>query len=243
MLLSAYSLQWTRQCLLASTFCWISQTLAGLFSCLSWSLFDLWVTVSFCSCSLLIWEMPMIPFFLFLFFPLLWMLATFKSFCHEIWSELCLFYSSKYFIQKHGIASEPNLQPGLPRVLHSLISIIWCCSVGGQTGRGWIRLICWELEWEGGCCKQSLIGMHAVMWWSAPLPCTWLSVILLRLWDLSTSKPCFRKFVLHGVKWFYFLYTHWSCSAVFGLLLHSKSFCHFAEEVEALMRKKMLGYY
>lgn len=54
-------------------------------------------------------------------------------------------------------------------------------------------------------------------------------------------QPYFRKSVLRGVK-FYILLMHWSRSAVFRLLLHSKSFCHLAE-AEAVTRKKMLGYY
>lgn len=55
----------------------------------------------------------------------------------------------------------------------------------------------------------------------APWPCTGFTGVLQKLWDLNPSSPYLGKFVLHGVKWFYSLYRHWSCSARFGLLLHS----------------------
>lgn len=114
----------------------------------------------------------------------------------RIWSEFCLFYNCKYFIEKHGIAFEPKLQPGLPRVLHSLISIICCICAGakltlllllgpGVRGRPGPAVPQWGVLVL--CCP-------------APWPCIGFSGILQRLWDLNPFSPYLGKFVLHGVK-------------------------------------------
>lgn len=173
--------------------------------------------MSFSSCCLLIWERCCDSFFFFFIFFLSFGFLPHTDLAVRIWSEFCPFYSCKYFIEKHGIAFEPKLQPGLPRVLHSLISIICCVCAGaklillhllgaGVRGRPWAAEPLWDVLVL--CC-------------TAPWPCTGFSGILQRLWHLNPSSLCLGKFVLHGVKWFYPFYKHWSCSARFGLLLCS----------------------
>lgn len=114
----------------------------------------------------------MIPFFSSFFFFLSFGFLSHISLALRIWSEFCLFYSCKYFTEKHGIASEPKLQPGLPRVLHSLISIICCVCAGarltllhllgpGVRGRPWAAVPRWGVC---GAVLHCSMALDRIQW-------------------------------------------------------------------------------
>lgn len=183
MLLCLLSPWWIRQCLLAPTFCSISRTLESYWFLGHCVLFFL-LTVN-------MWEML---WFLFFLFFLSFGFLPHTSLAVRIWTEFCLFCSCKYFIKKHGLASEQKLQPGLPRVLCSLMSIICCVCAGarltlphllgpGVRGRPWAAVFHW------GVCDAVLhcsMALFRIQWDTA------------KVMDLNPASPCSEKFVLHG---------------------------------------------
>lgn len=104
-------------------------------------------------------------------------------------------------------------------------------------GVGWASLICCKPRWEGSPWLGCVLWYGALHHYLGHVHCDNTKAVG------PEHVQRFRKFVLRGVKWFYSLHMHWSHSAVFGLLLHSESFWHLAEEVEVVTRKKKLGYY